>query len=112
MPEPKPWRKFANWNFFRNDDRLLLILIALIVGVCSGLAALALNRSLAAILTWLRPYRNQVWAFVLPGIGAALSSLFLNKIVNEGAGHGGTGSGLRRYRATADCCAFAAATRG
>lgn len=88
MPAPKPWRKFANWNFFRNDDRLLLIAIALVVGACSGLAALALNRSLAVVLHWLQPYRTQVWAFVLPGIGAALSSLFLDKIVNEGAGHG------------------------
>ncbi len=88
MPRFKPWRKFANWSFFQNDDRLLLICIALIVGVCSGLAAVALNRSLSAILHWLHPYRTQVWAFVLPGAGAALSSIFLNKIVNEGAGHG------------------------
>ena len=84
----KAWRMAANWSFFRTDDRLLLILIALMVGVCSGLAALALNRSLLAMLAWLRPYRGYAWAFVLPGIGAALSSLFLNRIVNEGAGHG------------------------
>ena len=84
----KPWRMVANWSLFRTDDRLLLILIALMVGVCSGLAALALNRSLLAMLAWLRPYRGYAWAFVLPGIGAALSSIFLNRIVNEGAGHG------------------------
>jgi CIC family chloride channel protein len=88
MPIFTPRRTLANWNFFRADDRLLLIVIALMVGICSGLAALALNRSLAAVLTWLHPYRGQVWAFVLPGVGAALSSLFLNKVVNEGAGHG------------------------
>ena len=88
MRRLKPWRLVGSWHFFRSDDRLLLIFIALIVGVCSGLAALALNRSLTALLTWLRPYRSMPWAFVLPGIGATLSCLFLNKVVNEGAGHG------------------------
>ncbi len=84
----KPWRYPANWNIFRLDDRLLLIFIGTIVGICSGLAAVALNRSLIAILDWLRPFRQIWWAFLLPAIGAALSSLFLGKIINEGAGHG------------------------
>jgi CIC family chloride channel protein len=83
-----PWRHPANWPIFRSDDRLLLIVMGMIVGICSGLAALALNRSLIAMTTWLGPLRHYWWAFVLPGIGAALSSLFLEKIVKEGAGHG------------------------
>lgn len=73
---------------FRGDDRLLLMFIGIIVGLCSGLAAIALNRSLIAMLDWLHPYRHLWWAIALPGIGAAFSSLFLNKIVKEGAGHG------------------------
>lgn len=72
----------------RLDDRLLLMFIGIIVGICSGLAAIALNRSLIAILEWLHPFRHMGWAFALPAAGAALSSLFLNKIVKEGAGHG------------------------
>jgi chloride channel protein, CIC family len=88
MRIPKPWRYPAVWTIFRSDDRLLLISVGIIVGICSGLAAMALNRSLVAILDWLRPFRGHWWAFVLPAIGAALSSLFLNKIVKEGAGHG------------------------
>ena len=47
------WRYPANWNIFRLDDRLLLILMAAIVGSCSGLAAVALNRSLMAMFEWL-----------------------------------------------------------
>jgi CIC family chloride channel protein len=82
------WRYPGSWNLFRLDDRLLLIIVGIIVGICSGLASVALNRSLAAMLEWLRPFRHIWWAFVLPGIGAALSSLFLDKIMNEGAGHG------------------------
>ncbi|QTA82939.1 Chloride channel family protein [Desulfonema limicola] len=78
----------SRWNIFRIDDRLLLIFIGFIVGSCSGLAAVALSRSLTAILNWLHPYRHIWWAFLLPAAGAALSSLFMNKIVKEGAGHG------------------------
>jgi len=88
MHSLKSWRYPAKWILFRTDDRLLLIFIAVIVGICSSLAAVLLNRSLIAILSWLQPFRQIWWAFVLPGIGAAMSSLFLEKIVNEGAGHG------------------------
>jgi CIC family chloride channel protein len=58
------------------------------VGVCSGMAAVVLNQALIAMLGWLRPYRAHAWAFLLPAAGAALSSLFLNKVMREGAGHG------------------------
>jgi CIC family chloride channel protein len=88
MGEFKPWRYPARWSLFRIDDRLLLIVIGAVVGCCSGIAALLLNRSLIAILEMLHGLRHYWWAFVLPAIGAALSSLFLEKIVKEGAGHG------------------------
>ncbi len=84
----KRWRFPVSWAFFRSDDRLLLISIAVIVGTCSGLAALALNRSLEAFFALLHHFRSYWWAFLLPGIGAGLSSLFLEKLMREGAGHG------------------------
>jgi CIC family chloride channel protein len=73
---------------FRIDDRLLLIAIGVVVGICSGFAALLLNRSLVAILEMLHNWRHYWWAFLLPATGAALSSIFLNKIIKERAGHG------------------------
>jgi len=82
------WRHPSRWIFFRFDDRLLLISIGAIVGLCSGLAAMMLNRGLIAMFAFLHYYRQFWWAFVIPGIGAALSSLFLEKIIKEGAGHG------------------------
>jgi len=88
MRSPKTWRRPATWHLFRSDDRLLLILAGTVVGICSGVAAVALNQALIAVLGWLRPYRAYGWAFLLPAVGAALSSLFLNKIMREGAGHG------------------------
>jgi CIC family chloride channel protein len=88
MKAVRRWKYPAGWKIFRSDDRLLLIFIAVIVGICSGLAAIALNKSLLFLLQWLKPYRGYWWAFVLPGVGAALSSLFLNKLLRENAGHG------------------------
>ncbi len=88
MRLPISWRTPSTWRLFRSDDRLLMIISGAFVGVCSGLAAVALSRSLLAMLSWLAPYRQYGWAFLLPALGAALSSLFLNKIVKEGAGHG------------------------
>lgn len=82
------WRPPATWYIFRSDDRLLLIVAGAIVGICSGMAAVALSQALIAVLGWLHPYRAYGWAFLLPAVGAALSSLFLNKIMREGAGHG------------------------
>jgi len=70
------------------DDRLLLIAIGALVGVCSGLAAVALNTGLHFMAGALSGLRTHWWLFVLPGIGAMLSSLFLEKGVREGAGHG------------------------
>jgi CIC family chloride channel protein len=70
------------------DDRLLLIAIGALVGACSGLAAVALNFSLHFISGHLSGLRAQWWIFLLPGIGALLSSLFLEKMIREGAGHG------------------------
>ncbi len=84
----KPWRYPARWALFKMDDRLLLMFIGAIVGTCSGIAALALNHSLHFLLEALSHWRQHWWAFVLPAAGAALSSLFLEKIVKEGAGHG------------------------
>ncbi len=88
MRSPKRWRFPGNWAIFRMDDRLLLMFIGTIVGTCSGLAALALNTGLNFMLKWVYHLSSQWWSFVLPAAGACMSSLFLEKIVKEGAGHG------------------------
>ncbi len=75
-------------KFFLFDDRLVLMTAGAVVGVFAGLAAVALRLSLAAMLEFFQPYRQYAWAFILPGIGALLSFLFLDKVMREGAGHG------------------------
>jgi CIC family chloride channel protein len=80
--------KAIYYRLFRLDDRLLLIVAGSIAGICSGLAAVALRLSLEAVIELLHPLRHYWWAFVLPAAGALLSSLYLEKVSREGAGHG------------------------
>ncbi|MBW1741299.1 MAG: chloride channel protein [Deltaproteobacteria bacterium] len=81
-------RLFFLRTIWHMDERLFLIAIAIFVGACGGLAAVALNRLLFTLHEILRPLHIHWYAFVLPACGAALSSLFLGHIVKEGAGHG------------------------
>ncbi len=62
--------------------------MGMLVGLSSGLAALALNRALVGVFSFLQVLRQYWWAFALPAAGALLSAIFLEKIVKEGAGHG------------------------
>ncbi len=84
----KIWRYPSRMLFFQLDDRLLLISFGAIVGIFAGLAAVALNLGLHYMADSLAPFRIHWWSIVLPGIGAALSSIFLHKIVREGSAHG------------------------
>ncbi len=81
------WRYPGKIDFFRADDRLLLIQIGIIVGVLSGFASVGLTWSLEAMLEFFQPFRHFWWAFLIPAAGLMLSSLFLEEIMNEGAGH-------------------------
>ena len=76
------------WLICRIDNRLLMIVTAIFVGICAGLAALLLNWSIEGITEWLTPFRKQWWCVILPAVGAAISSLFLRKVMKEKAGHG------------------------
>ncbi len=87
------YSKFKRWvgaspQWLGGDDRLLLIAFGALVGSCCGVAAVVLNAGLHAMEGLFAGYRSFWWAFLLPGIGAALSSVFLEKIIREGAGHG------------------------
>ncbi|PID74134.1 MAG: chloride channel protein [Desulfobacterales bacterium] len=81
-------RNPAASRYFRGDDRLLLISTGMLAGLCGGLAAVLLSRSLEYCLHISMNIREYWWAVFIPGAGAALSSLFLNHIMKEGAGHG------------------------
>ncbi|HBN26861.1 MAG TPA: chloride channel protein [Desulfobacteraceae bacterium] len=83
-----PLQSPTKLNFFHSDDRMLLIFIGSIIGMCSGIAAVALNHFLHIAFEFFYPIRHHWWAFIFPALGALISALFLEKIVKEGAGHG------------------------
>jgi chloride channel protein, CIC family len=76
------------WAVIRSDDRLIVIALAGVVGVCGGLAAVVLNRALHYMSEALHVAQQHWWAFILPAVGASLSAVFLNTILKERAGHG------------------------
>ena len=82
------WKKPTTWQIFQKDDRFLLIAIGIIVGICSGFAAFVLSSCLEMMLHFYNLIRHHYLAFIIPALGAICSSLFLNKVLNEGAGHG------------------------
>ncbi len=74
--------------FLRLDERIQLILIAFLVGICGGLASVALNRSLEMGAMWLHTMHGNWYVFLFPACGAALSSIFLSHIARDMGGHG------------------------
>lgn len=81
-------RKKLELLLFSFDENILLLLIAVLVGVLGGLAAVCLNYSLEFCFEHLGGLREHWWAFFVPGVGAMLSIIFLEKVIREGAGHG------------------------
>lgn len=73
---------------WRIDQRLLLIVIAAVVGSLSGLSAVVLNEMLFRVYHALKPLHAHWGGFLLPALGAALSCVFLGYIMREGSGHG------------------------
>ncbi|WP_028320177.1 chloride channel protein [Desulfatiglans anilini] len=72
----------------RLDERLQLVLISCVVGVCGGLLSVLLNRSLHAFAGWVKPLSGEIYAVLFPAAGAMLSWIFLNYVMREKGGHG------------------------
>jgi len=75
-------------RFFRVDEPVFLAVLAIPVGICSGLAAVGLNRGIETIWDLLHALRGQWYAPFLPAIGAAISVFVLAVVFREGVGHG------------------------
>lgn len=68
--------------------QITVILIAILVGLVSGLAALVLSSLIDISSGLFSGYRKSVFSIFLPAAGAGLAIFFMEKIVREGAGHG------------------------
>ncbi|MBN2327991.1 MAG: chloride channel protein [Candidatus Omnitrophica bacterium] len=77
----------SRWIFLFKDEHFLLILLGIPIGICGGLAAVALNHSIEICSEALHVFHGH-WTFVFfPAIGAVLSIFVLSVIFHEGSGH-------------------------
>jgi CIC family chloride channel protein len=76
------------WSIFRSDGRLIVLVLAGVVGLCSGLSAVVLNRALHHLGAVTHALHHYWWSITLPAMGAMLSAFFLNNLLKERAGHG------------------------
>ncbi|MDD3034573.1 MAG: chloride channel protein [Bacteroidales bacterium] len=71
-----------------------MLLLALIVGLCSGLAAVVLKRSIHYVSMFLKSWfdgSSESWLYlVYPGLGMLVSFLFVRYIVKDNISHGVT----------------------
>lgn len=66
----------------------LLILAATVVGICSALAAVVLNRTLDYLAGMRMTHSGHWWIFILPAAGAAGAVFLSRNILKESGGHG------------------------
>ncbi|MFT7676202.1 MAG: CIC family chloride channel protein [Planctomycetota bacterium] len=66
----------------------LLLLLAVVVGLASGGAAVLLRTAVHQLFHWLAAYRHGVVAVLLPGLGGWLGILIVQKLFREEPGHG------------------------
>ena len=78
----------------RLPDRQLTLVLALIVGLLSGLAAVLLKNLIHFIqwglISWFANSTDSLLYLVYPGVGMLLSLLFVRYIVKDDIGHGVT----------------------
>lgn len=71
------------------DERLLLMLpLAVVVGLASGLSAVALRSSVHHVFEWLAPLRGGLAGLVVPAVGLPLGVLIVRRLFREPEGHG------------------------
>lgn len=83
-------RIFGDFHYHRVSGReaAILMLLAVVVGIASGLSAIILNISVHKAIHLLEHYHKTLLMVVLPAIGAALSAIFLRYILKDPSGHG------------------------
>lgn len=65
-----------------------LVVLALGVGLASGTSAILLNKSVHAAIHYLEHWHGTIWMVLIPGVGAAMSAIYLRNILKDNSGHG------------------------
>jgi chloride channel protein, CIC family len=69
-------------------EAALLMLLAVGVGLASGLSAVVLASTVHEVVGLLARYHRAWWLIAVPAAGAALSALFLHRLLRDDSGHG------------------------
>ena len=73
-------------------EKQRLIVLAMVVGLCSGVAAVALKLSIEGIkillTSWISTGTDSLWYLLLPGVGMLLAMLFVKYVAKEDISHG------------------------
>lgn len=72
----------------------VLLLLSLVVGICSGFAAVILNHTIHLVKNWVDTFSSDSglnWMYLItPGLGMLLAMLFVRFVVKDNIGHGVT----------------------
>ena len=92
MPSIQPVK--TKFSFFSLQEKTKLIILAFLVGICSGLAAVLLHTLIRLIKEGLSaavmPVSSALFYLVLPGIGMLISLLLVRLLIKDNIGHGVT----------------------
>ncbi len=69
-------------------DAALLMVLAVGVGLLSGIAAVALVSAVHGSVNFVKQFHYSLWLIFIPAIGAGASAYFSRKIMNDNLGHG------------------------
>ena len=83
MDRIPPFYFFVKQLIFRLDERLRLMIVGAVVGVCTGVTSVTFLYSLRYLFDRLQSLRGYWYAPVFPACGAALSIIFLRYIIKE-----------------------------
>jgi len=86
------YERFIAWREQHISEKQLVLLLSLVVGVLSAVAAIILKELIRLIkylvTTQLASEQSHIWYFIGPMIGIALASLFVHYIVKDDISHG------------------------
>ncbi len=84
----------TKFSFLGLQEKTKLLILAFLVGICSGLAAVLLHTLIYLIKDGLSaavmPFSSALFYLVLPGIGMLISALMVKYLVRDNIGHGVT----------------------
>jgi CIC family chloride channel protein len=84
----KTWNEKVRRIFINLDTRIQLVIIGILVGLCSGLAAVGLNYGLEHLSHRLNAFSGKLHLILFPAAGIALTVLILKYVIKDFGGHG------------------------